>query len=116
MTCIHRDEYGEEWHEGGILLKKENCFEDFRAAAVTLCDMKLTNADKLAIMGGSNGGLLVSACINRNPSQYKCGIAQVPVTDMLRYHKWTIGYAWASDYGTADDEQHFKNLIRYSHT
>lgn len=108
-------EYGEEWHKGGMLLKKQNVFDDFIAAGEYLIKEKYTNKDKLAIAGGSNGGLLVGACMTQRPDLYAVAFPAVGVMDMLRYHKFTVGKGWIPEYGCADStEVDFKNLLSYS--
>ncbi len=107
-------EYGEEWHHGGMKLKKQNVFDDFIAAAEWLIAHKYTNPNKLAIGGGSNGGLLVGACLTQRPELFRAALPAVGVMDMLRFHKFTRGWAWTSDYGSPDNAEEFKALYAYS--
>ena len=108
-------EYGEDWHRAGTKMAKQNVFDDFIAAAEYLIKEKYTNSGRLAIAGRSNGGLLVGAAITQRPDLFKVAIPSVGVLDMIRYHKFTIGYSWASDYGTCDESQEmFIALLKYS--
>ena len=107
-------EYGREWHEAGMKLKKQNVFDDFIAAADWLIAQRYTSSEKLAISGGSNGGLLVGACMNQRPELFRAALPAVGVMDMLRFHKFTIGWAWVSDYGSPDNAEEFKALHAYS--
>jgi len=107
-------EYGEDWHQAGTKLNKQNVFNDFIAAAEWLIANKYTRPDKLAIAGGSNGGLLVGACMTQRPELFGVALPAVGVLDMLRFHKFTIGWAWQSDYGSPDKADEFKALYAYS--
>lgn len=109
------NEYGEDWHQAGMLERKQNVFDDFIAAAQWLSENKYTSSKKLAIQGGRNGGLLVAACMTQRPDLFGAVICQVPVIDMLRYHRWTIGRYWVPEYGDAEkDAGHFKFMYPYS--
>ena len=107
-------EYGDTWHDSGRLFNKQNVFDDFAYAAKFLHKNKIGSSATTAIQGGSNGGLLVAAALLRNPELYKVAIPQVGVLDMLRFHKFTIGWAWDSDYGSPDKKEEFENLLSYS--
>lgn len=109
------NEYGEEWHQGGMLEKKQNVFDDFLAAAEWLIANHYTSPKKLSINGGSNGGLLVTACLVQRPELFGAALAQVPVADMLRYHRWTVGRYWVPEYGNAEENpDDFRFLYAYS--
>ena len=107
-------EYGEDWHQGGTKLNKQNVFDDFIAAGEWLIENKYTSSSKLAIQGGSNGGLLVGACMAQRPELFGACLPAVGVMDMLRFHKFTAGRFWVDDYGSADDPEQFKAIFAYS--
>ena len=107
-------EYGEKWHKAGMLLNKQNVFDDFIAAAEYLIREKYTDTPHLAVEGGSNGGLLIGAVMTQRPDLFRVAFPAVGVMDMLRYHKFTIGWSWATEYGTSDNEKDFRNLYAYS--
>ena len=115
LACLRGGgEYGDFWHKSGMLENKQNVFNDFIAGAEYLINSGYTSPEKLAVRGGSNGGLLIGAVINQRPELFKVAFPAVGVMDMLRYHQFTIGWAWAVEYGSSDDPEHFRNLYSYS--
>lgn len=107
-------EFGENWHKQGMLDQKQNVFDDFISAAEYLINENITSAEKLAIHGRSNGGLLVGACMTQRPELFKVALPGVGVLDMLRYHKFTVGWGWAVEYGSSNNESQYNYLIKYS--
>lgn len=114
VTLRGGSEYGEKWHKAGMLENKQNVFDDFIGAAEYLIKEKYTNNQKIAIRGGSNGGLLVGAAMTQRPDLFKVALPAVGVLDMLRYHKFTVGWGWAVEYGNADSASQFPYLYKYS--
>ncbi len=115
IACLRGGaEYGEKWHQDGMLFKKQNTFDDFIAAAEYLINSKYTNSEKLAIRGGSNGGLLIGAVVTQRPDLFKAAVCAVPLLDMARYHKFLIARYWIPEYGNPDDINDFNNIIKYS--
>ena len=108
------DEYGEKWHEDGMLMKKQNCFDDFNSCAEWVISEKYTNPSKIAARGGSNGGLLMGAIATQRPDLYKAILCAVPLIDMIRFHKFLIARYWIPEYGSSDNEADFRNLLQYS--
>jgi prolyl oligopeptidase len=108
------DEYGEKWHLDGMMEKKQNCFDDFIAAQEFLINQKYTNSQKLALRGGSNGGLLIGAMLTQRPDLFKAAICAVPLLDMVRYHKFLIARYWIPEYGDPDKKADFQNILKYS--
>jgi prolyl oligopeptidase len=114
-ACIRGgSEYGEAWHKAGMLEKKQNVFDDFISVAEWLIANKYTSTQKLAMTGGSNGGLLIGACMAQRPDLWKVAVPQVGVLDMLRFHKFTVGFGWVVEYGSSDNKEQFDYLLKYS--
>ena len=107
-------EYGDAWHRAGMLGNKQNVYDDFISAAEYLISEDYTSSNHLAVRGGSNGGLLIGAVLNQRPELYKVAFPAVGVMDMLRYHKFTVGWGWAVEYGSSDNSDHFNFLYSYS--
>jgi prolyl oligopeptidase len=107
-------EYGEKWHEGGMLANKQNVFDDFIGAAEWLIANRYTSPEKLTIAGGSNGGLLVGAAMTQRPDLFAVALPAVGVMDMLRYHKFTVGWGWSVEYGSSDNAEQFEYIYKYS--
>lgn len=107
-------EFGEQWHKAGTKLQKQNVFDDFIAAADFLIREGYTSKERIAIHGRSNGGLLAGACLTQRPDLFKCVIPQVGVLDMLKFHQFTIGWAWKGDYGSSENKEQFEYLLKYS--
>lgn len=114
VTLRGGSEYGEDWHKAGMLQNKQNVFNDMIGAAEFLIEKKYTNSNKLAMRGGSNGGLLIGAVMTQRPELFKVAIPQVGVMDMLRYQRFTVGHGWVVEYGSSDNKDDFENLIKYS--
>jgi len=115
VACLRGgSEYGKDWWEAGKREHKQNVFDDFIAAGEYLIKEKITSTPRLAISGGSNGGLLVGACLTQRPELFGAALPAVGVMDMLRYHKFTIGWMWQSDYMSSESKEGFANLIKYS--
>lgn len=107
-------EMGEDWHKAGMLERKQNVFDDFYACAKKLFDEKITSPDRLGVMGGSNGGLLVATAVTQHPEMFRVGLSLVPLTDMLRYHRFRIAKLWIPEYGDPENPKHFEFLYAYS--
>jgi prolyl oligopeptidase len=107
-------EFGEKWHKAGMLENKQNVFDDFLTAAEWLIENKYTNRSKLAIMGGSNGGLLVGAALTQRPDLFKAVVCTYPLLDMIRFHKFMLAKFWVSEYGSSEDPDQFKYIYAYS--
>ncbi|MBL4655007.1 MAG: S9 family peptidase [Bacteroidia bacterium] len=108
------DEYGEDWHKDGMMHNKQNCFDDFIAAAEYIIDQKYTSSEKLVIYGGSNGGLLMGAMVTQRPDLFKAVVCGVPLLDMVRFHKFLIAKYWIPEYGDPDKREDFQNILQYS--